>query len=401
MMIGRRSLNLTKNRFEENPILAYAIVLVFMIILIELLSYALVKHDEVNDVVVDRSNEISERYGFDFNMLLADNKALHDDFLLYHPYRWYELTKNFKGNYIQTDTEGFRNQTSSIVSADKPEIAFFGGSTAFSIYTLDDYTIPAFLSHELSPSFTVKNYGMLSYNSTAEMMTFIEVMRNNKNLKYAIFYDGVNEIGRHVEAYERKKLDGESYFKRIGHFHENLTRTGIENSFGYKILESKYKPNVLKVLDRYVFSTQVSSNSRRRFRGLSVSDDDKLYESLSNDIINTYISNVRAISAIAKEAGIIPIFLWQPDIYTTSKNLSKQELGYYNGYLGIRKLTKLVFKNIIGSESLNAFNFYNISDALDEMGNESHFYDYCHVDREANQVISNRILSIIQQDFIQ
>jgi hypothetical protein len=377
--------------------LAYMIILILMILLVELFSYILLTYDTVDDVNINESNEISERYGFDFNKLKADNKSLYKELLMYHPYRWYELKKNFKGNYITLDSQGFRNQATTLGS--NGEIAFFGGSTAFSIYTLDDYTIPKLLSLELAPTFSVKNYGVGAYNSTAEMMTFMEVVRRNDKLKFAIFYDGVNEVGRHVEAYERNKLEEDGYFENIGHFHEDLTRTGIENSFGYMVVESKYKPNVLKLLDKYLFSSQVLSNSRSRFKGLSERTSDKVYEDLSNDIVSTYVDNVRTISVIAKEYGITPIFLWQPEVYTTKKSLSEQEKIYFNKYLGIKKLTKIVLNKISADDGLKDFNFYNISDALDHMGEESHFYDYCHVDREANQVISTRILSILNNDF--
>ncbi len=376
------------------------IILILMILLVELFSYILLTYDTVDDVSINESNEISERYGFDFNKLKADNKSLYKELLMYHPYRWYELKKNFKGNYITLDSHGFRNQATTLGGNDNDEIAFFGGSTAFSIYTLDDYTIPKLLSLELSPTFSVKNYGIGAYNSTAEMMTFMEVVRRNNKLKFAIFYDGVNEVGRHVEAYERNKLEEDSYFENIGHFHEDLTRTGIENSFGYKVVESKYKPNVLKLLDKYLFSNQVLSNSRSRFKGLSEGTSDKVYESLANDIVSTYVDNVRTISVIAKEYGVTPIFLWQPEVYTTKKILSEQEQVHFNKYLGIRKLTKIVLNKVSADESLKDFNFYNISDALDALDDESHFYDYCHVDRVANKAISTRILSIINSEFI-
>lgn len=329
---------MTDNRFEKNPLIAYAIITTFTLLVIEFISYFIVNIDSFTQSQKPLiTNEIAERHNLDFQKLKDDNKAIYNDTLQFHPYRWYKLKENFKGSYITLDQHGFRNSQSEKIKADSL-IGFFGGSTAFSIFTNDDHTIPVLLEQQLNKRFSIYNYGVGAYNSTSELMTFIEVIRS-QNLKYAIFYDGVNEVGRHVEAYERGKLFKNSQFKNIGHFHEDMTRVGIENSYGYKILTNPYKPNILKAIDKYVFPAKTQSSSRKRLTSLSANVNDETFHELSKEIINTYINNVKMISAVAEEYGITPIFLWQPEIYTTRKELSEYERKHFNKYAGIKKLT--------------------------------------------------------------
>lgn len=69
------------------------------------------------------------------------------------------------------------------------------------------------------------NYGIGGYSSTTELMTLIEVKRYDKYIKYAIFYDGVNEVGRYIEYLQ--KGSGNPIYKVIGYpyfwpFHNSL-----------------------------------------------------------------------------------------------------------------------------------------------------------------------------------
>src|SRR5262249_10155744 len=110
------------------------------------------------------------------------------------PTRWYMFQPNFRGRYVVTDDAGFRIDPTAVTEA--KSIGFFGGSTMFSIVTRQEHTIPA-LVH--LPGFNSLNFGVPGYSTAAELPTLLEALRKYSRLEVAVFYDGVNEIGRYVE----------------------------------------------------------------------------------------------------------------------------------------------------------------------------------------------------------
>ena len=141
------------------------------------------------------------------------------------------------------------------------------------------------------------------------------------------------------------------------------------------------------------------SKARGRLRSLSNKDADAI-DRISDEIVETYLHNIRAISSISKEYGITPIFIWQPDIYTTGKQLSESEKKLYEKYLGLRELSKKTLIKIQArKEKLAAYNFFELSDALDQLGQDDNFYDYCHLTRKGNLEISRRIATILKNEF--
>src|SRR5690242_19841868 len=109
------------------------------------------------------------------------------------PTRWYMCQPNFRGQFVVTDDSGFRIDPTAVTEA--KSIGFFGGSTMFSILTRQEHTIPA-LVH--LPGFNSLNFGVSGYSTAAELPTLLEALRRYR-LEVAVFYDGVNEIGRYLE----------------------------------------------------------------------------------------------------------------------------------------------------------------------------------------------------------
>ncbi len=107
-------------------------------------------------------------------------------------HRGFKNKSNFKGNYVVTDQYGFRIDQRKI--NDKIAVGFFGGSTAFSVYTSQNETIPDQMNN-LSNTHQFLNFGVGGYSSSNEIMTFIESLRAYPTIELAIFYDGVNELG--------------------------------------------------------------------------------------------------------------------------------------------------------------------------------------------------------------
>ena len=118
-------------------------------------------------------------------------------------YRWYSNMPNFRGDHVITDESGFRINPETI-TGDKI-VGMFGGSTTFSVITSQKGTIPNQLS-DILPGRQVLNFGVGGYSTGAEIMTFVEALRLYPKMETAIFYDGVNELGRALERIGDKNI---------------------------------------------------------------------------------------------------------------------------------------------------------------------------------------------------
>src|SRR6516162_4272037 len=134
------------------------------------------------------------------------------------PTRWYMCQPNFRGRYVVTDDAGFRIDPTAVTEA--KSIGFFGASIMFSILTRQEHTIPA-LVH--LPGFNSLNFGVPGYSTAAELPTLLEALRKYR-LEVAIFYDGVNEIGRYVEMLQDGAPEA---FAAVGYYY----RGGIDGAF--------------------------------------------------------------------------------------------------------------------------------------------------------------------------
>ena len=107
-------------------------------------------------------------------------------------------------------------------------------------------------------------------------------------------------------------------------------------------------------------------------------------------------------SAIASSKGIVPIFLWQPIIFSVSgSQLTERESfiikNNQNSGLNFKKLSELTYQEINKSSELLKYNFFNLSHSLDTIIGKPHFYDFCHVSEDANKVIAEKTLEILKK----
>ena len=138
----------------------------------------------------------------------------------------------------------------------RKKVGMFGGSTLFSINTQDESTIPSLLT-QVSSSHEFVNFGVGAHNQTVEMMNFIEQIRKQE-FEYVIFYDGVNEVGRMLEKYERGEFGGDFLLHNMGYYHAGFTRNGIENSFHYKTDVNPLKPYAFRLIDHFFPPVSIS-----------------------------------------------------------------------------------------------------------------------------------------------
>ena len=332
-------------------------------------------------------NEMLSRDGIlDHKAFARELNALYYQKVKFHPYRSFLLPENYIGQYVVTDAQGFRIDRRAI-NTESDKIGFFGGSTMFSL-TKQDGAIPQIINAKLDRSKAqALNFGVGAYSSTNELITFIEVLRTEKNLKYAVFYDGVNEY----IMYTYKLTDHFEYthFNVLGYFYPQSVLPAMNNLIRQTTFQ--YEPYVLRLIKQFrelVSPERVPYSFYRVNLILSPGTVDQHAEIIAS----IYLQNVHDIVALAKSRGVVPVFFWQPDIFTTRKPLTARELAIRERHPSLRILSQAVSRKVSSSEYLRDVLFFNIADTFDSLDQRDQFLDFCHVTEEANRVVAERMV---------
>jgi lysophospholipase L1-like esterase len=319
---------------------------------------------------------------------------LHQALVESNPYRWYGMPPNFQGEYFQTDRFGFRIDRSGVEPHTK-KIAFYGGSTMFSVTTRAEHSIPAVVGQALDPAVAqTLNFGVGGYSSSAELALFLETARR-ESLTVAAFYDGVNEVGRYAESLQDDA--NAPYLDVFGYPFMDAYDAAARNKVVGGGVILRYRPYFLRLL---------SATGINLFPGAGESSKPGSIDRLITDanvgahaerIVQQYLYNITDIAAVAKTHGIVPVFFWQPDIYTTAKTLTAYESDVRAEHPGMALLATAVRKRLQREDALANFHFFDLSDALDELGDDAQFFDYCHLSDQGNRHVGEAMIQILQR----
>ena len=374
-------------------ILYWIILLLIIILPLEFISYHLY-HKYYGYSPIDNPPpelvKIYKKYNVDYQELVKENDYLYyGRGCIYHPYRWYMLEKNYNGRYIKLDKYGFRISRQSI-NENAAKIACFGGSTMYSISTADDGTIPYFLNKKLNNDTAIAlNYGIGGYSSSAELTTLIEVKRYDKNIKYAIFYDGVNEIGRYIEYLQ---MGPESpVFNYMGYPFYWTEKYSLLKYLKIPPPGSGYRPYLYKFIKKQVDKITAGRSPKK----ILIKD----YDKAADTIVGIYVNNVKDINTICQASNITPIFILQPTIYLTNMEKLTPREKYIAKHtysdVDITRLYKLVYQKIRNNEFLQKMIFSDLSGALNNSPSEEHFYDDCHLFNNGNEIVANKLYNVL------
>lgn len=349
-------------------------ILLFLLILLESVSYSFLAY----------------RYRhLDNNEKLKDEmESLYYKKSEYHPYRWYRLPSNYSGKLVKLDAQGFRNDSSIFELEGKKILAFYGGSTMFSTTTDQGSTIPSIINqHYTKRKFIAANFGIGGYASSAELNAFVETSRLFKNIELAVFYDGVNEVGRYIEKIQDSNRD------RLFDVMSYPFMVGLDAS-----IHKKY-PGQRPY--SFPFSLYIAKRAFLNWLNSSQATPEIDYVAASKSIANIYVENARDISAIGMARGIRTIFVLQPVIYSTD-NLSPSELDIKNRSISVdmNKMHLLAYREIITSLNKNGIDFLDMSAALsDKDPSQTYFVDYCHLNADGNMHMAKKVIDGISRKF--
>jgi hypothetical protein len=221
---------------------------------------------------------------------------------------WWQ--RPFRGAFVTLDRRGLR-PTPGEERADPGTVRIlcFGGSTMMGMGARDDRTIPAFLAarlSELGHCVALTNYGQLGHNSTQELITLQEVLRNGAPFDIALFYDGANDMAAAEQTGRAGGMLNEQ--RRRAEF--NLLISERRRDLYVAALFCAI-PRTLRRLRRW---TRAELHGPLPAPAADLSRVDLQY--LAGEVFDVYAANQGMVRMLAAAHGFRPIFYWQPVITT-------------------------------------------------------------------------------------
>jgi lysophospholipase L1-like esterase len=301
----------------------------------------------------------------------------------WRPYVYWRRTPH-KGKYINIDERGIRYTVPGKVAAGdaakKLKIFMFGGSTLWGEGVRDQFTIPSQLAQDLAArglSTEITNFGEVAYVNTQELIELVLQLERGNIPDVVIFYDGYND----VYAALQNQAAGFTQFEWKRELEYNI-------STRYNKLKKVF---LLNSLDRYYLGKLIKSLSNKLSYQEPFSQKSK---TLKNDVVEVYLNNLKIITALGKAYGFVPLFYWQPVIYT-KKTLTPFEKRFATEPLGdFYRQSQAVMR--ARSQEFAPYHFFDIS-GLFAAANHEVYLDYCHVNEDANRIIARRIAADLLQ----
>src|SRR5436190_4538482 len=291
----------TPSRFERHPRLTLALALSVVLAALEgalRAGYALWGGGyDADKAALLRADGID-----DVGLFWSELERLSKDRAQYHPYRWYALPPSVLGRYHATDAAGFRNGPLSPGSA---KVALFGGSTAYSVLTTADNSIPGLLNRTFDRARReAVNYGIGGYGSTCELATFIEVTRRpDHGIRWAVFLDGVNEASRYAERWQDQA--SAPFYDSMGYRWAGALYA-LSNEIGVPVRSRTALGRAFE---------WVGERAQRLARARRVSRAPEDYRRAGLAAADIYFHNLADIRALARAKGVTPIFILQPTLF--------------------------------------------------------------------------------------
>ncbi|MEW5820732.1 MAG: SGNH/GDSL hydrolase family protein [Cyanobacteriota bacterium] len=296
----------------------------------------------------------------------------------------YWRRQKVSGKHINIDKYGHRKTWKSDTKISNPvnqkEIKIFllGGSTMWGEWARDDYTIPSELAKLLYNNrikARVINLSESGYNSTQELIVLVNEIQKGNIPDIVIFYDGINDTFSAIQSNKAGIPLNESNREKAFELEKNIYN-----------LTTEYYKNLIKQLSIYKLILVIKSKLVR-----PQSPDKFIYENtLSDEVVKTYSSNVNIIENISNRYNFKLLFYWQPIIFRKDKLTTYEKIKAKDDYR-FEKFYKSVYEAVDKSKVLNSNqNFYNLSKIFINKENTV-FIDVCHVTEEGNLIIAEKM----------
>jgi len=296
------------------------------------------------------------------------------------------------GDYVNINSDGYRGK--EISDESKYRIIFLGGSTVFgTVTTSDETTIPAFVEKKLNEkkfNVHVINAGIPSATSIDEIY-----LLENDLLKYdpdlVIMYDGWNDITERNKIkfnIQYEEFKNNSYVENVAEFsnkENTIQNISIKKIFNF-LVDIDYRTGVgLAMLIRDNFISNADINEIKNSE--NISDLKLIEERLGN--------NWGKVCNLGKENSFKTVNFIQPGIETSSRNLSNEEIILISQTTQITEMNYLKKMDVEKLGNNSCENITDLRNTFDNINNKTIFFDPIHVSDYGNEIISEKIVSII------
>jgi len=236
----------------------------------------------------------------------------------YHSFVLYRRAP-FKGETINIDQEGIRLTPGADCSPHAFKVFAFGPSTMWGTGSPDWGTIPNYLQMGMEKlkngPICVVNFGESGYVSTQSVIELMLQLQSGNIPDVTLFFDGVADI---YTAYQSGRAGVHENFGQIA---AKLERRGVPKKGPLlELLESSsLHPLAVSLV------TKLRQEVPRTPELLTYETMGIEAESLSNAIIQTYLSNYKIVNGLAQKYGFQSFFFWPPHITKGEKPLTTEE----------------------------------------------------------------------------
>ncbi len=267
------------------------------------------------------------------------------------------------------------------VDPEIPTVGFFGGSTMYSVFTIGEYSIPSLVQETCGAGrINALNFGVGGYSTSAEIGAYMEAIRHIR-LDHAIFYDGVNEIGRYIENVQSNGPDNVVYAK-IGFPYDETRFSEINFNKNHNAKHMWLKEfNIEKLIHKFI--------RKNIYKSDTVYNEDIIADDLiahSDNIISIYERNVEIIKFIARGHKATVDFFWQPSVFSKSVK-SEREIALADAAPAVQTLLHREVDRSAGDLAA----VIDLTGVFD--GQNSRVYvDAVHLGKSGNQIIASSMI---------
>ncbi|MBI2414880.1 hypothetical protein HYV31_03565 [candidate division WWE3 bacterium] len=300
------------------------------------------------------------------------------------------IPKDFSSEYLNV-RDGLR-KTSHQPEKYEHMIYVFGASTVFCAEVPDDYTINSYLQQKINEKYPnkykVENFGASSVVSAQELERLKTI--DIKEGDIVIFFDGANDVVQSIY-----NNDPEGYI--IGKNNQVLRESG------------KFKELAIKLFVKYgeksKFVGYFLNPFESRFLPIHMTDASKV-DQLTTDLLTNYLKNVTEAAGFTTGRKAQFAHFLQPNLYSGSY-LTPYEFQLKNNYYligtGISEAFAKAYPSMVETTNklksqynVNSTDLTNIFDAREK--NEEFFLDWVHVTEKGNEIISNNIFKVLEEN---
>ena len=326
----------------------------------------------------------------------------------YRPVVGYTL-KEYHSKNFNVNKEGFRSKKDYFerLQNNKKKIFFFGSSALVGIPNLaDDGTISSLVEKYLDQEYECYNFGLIASKINSEFSLFQQVITENKP-DFVVLYTGYNDLNAAYHGHRFEYYDDINSILKIG-FEFEKKKTSIIYSLE-QLLDSIINKidNLIKIINKKDSSLIMVEAQNRRRKILKEKNISHTYD-LSREV---YVNYLELFLYLCKQKNIKIIYIHQPSLLTTDKELSEYEKEYYKSHkeLGLYKNSDLskdqiefkknyeIFKNdshdICKKLNSDFIDFEKI--LLNEYKKENIFYDNVHLTNVGSEILSKIITNKI------